>query len=84
MNEHLITSRTVNRTLRVMLNEYASNFESLNGDKHHVPDAFFRIIFSIPFLFFSNICLAVEIKQEYKDCQEKLFRGKASNFVREI
>ena len=47
---------------------------------------FFRNNFKIPFLFFFEylLFLAVEIKQEYNDCQEKLFRGKASNFVREI
>ena len=33
---------TVNETLRVTLNENASNFESFNGDKHHVPDAFYE------------------------------------------
>ena len=31
-------------TLRVTLNEYASNFEPRNGDKRNVPDAFFEYI----------------------------------------
>ena len=39
-----VTSRTVSKTLRGTLNEYASNFESLDWDKHHVPEAFFEII----------------------------------------
>ena len=36
--------------VRVTLNEYTSNFESLDWDKHHVPDAFFEI-FSLFFYY---------------------------------
>ena len=32
----------MNTTLRVTLNEHTSNFESLDGEKHPVPDAFFE------------------------------------------
>ena len=44
--------------VRVTLNEYTSNFESLDWEKHHVPDAFFRNSFTILLLhfFFSNFC----------------------------
>ena len=44
--------------MRVTLNEYTSNFESLDWDKHHVPDAFFEIVslFFYYTFFFSNFC----------------------------
>ena len=44
--------------VRVTLNEHTSSFESLDWDKHHVPDAFFEIVslfFHYTF-FFSNFC----------------------------
>ena len=46
------------------LNEYASNFESLNGNKHHVPDTFFEIVSQFFYSFFFSFLLfsAVETK----------------------
>ena len=77
---------TVNETLRVTLNENASNFESFNGDKHHIPDAVYEInsqFFS--YFFFQYLWfLAVEIKRDYKDYPVKLVHGKAPKFVREV
>ena len=73
--------------VRVTLNEYTSNFESLDWDKYHVPDAFFEIVslffyysFFPEFLLF----LAVETKQECKCCKEKLVHGKTPTIDWEV
>ena len=52
VNMERLTSRTVNRTLRVTLNEYASYFESLDWCKHHVSDAFFEIVSQLFYYIF--------------------------------
>ena len=38
--------------VRVTLNEYTSNFESLDWNKHHVPDAFFEIVSQLFYYIF--------------------------------
>ena len=60
-----VTSRIVSRTLRVTLNEYASNFESLDWDKHHFPDAFFEIISQFYYYIF-GISVALSSKNKTK------------------
>ena len=60
----------MNRTLRVTLNEYASNFESLDWDKHHVSDAFFEIVSQLfYYVFFFRVSVVLG--------KEKLVHGKA-------
>ena len=74
--------------VRVTLNEYTSNFESLDWEKHHVPDAFFRNSFTIlllHFFFFEFLLfLAAETKQECKYCKGKLVHGKTPTFDWEV
>ena len=64
VNMERLTSRTVNRTLRVTLNEYASYFESLDWCKHHVSDAFFEIVSQLFYYIFFPISVALSSRNK--------------------